>query len=468
MEMDRGFWRQSPHPLSWPEQSWRQQQRKTLIISAGWKGHKYWKQFRQLKKASIVFQKNIRTFLARNRYSKMKRASVVIQKHVRKFIVHQKYQRLRKATVIIQKYLRGWTARRKFETIRQQATARPYSSQSLISMNSLGYYSLTASTSSYSIHPSLVDASSSEASLGTIGALTLSGDIVNSYISPQHHQRLLETEESGIETDTESINGEDGVSRPRKLRRRAQLQELLQNRGRVHHVASEESLVDMPDMVTDSVEASPGAPYQNEPCLEHTKVQGSNVNMCNNPKPQGKRHSPDGRTRQDKPSSCVGRQKMRVATLRNLQDISSVLQTCSPSEDLQLVLVEQSLSMFFKSGVLSYRRMPRHKVPHARHLPALLPPPAPPPPATGSLGSSVLDLTPGKLHKVPHGATSLPYSHHLPRHHSHRVSGSSVLDLTPVKLESTPLLKNIDRLCSTNTSWRSSDGEQLPMIARHA
>lgn len=305
-----------------------------------------------------MFQKNIRTWLAKNRYRKMKCACVLIQKHVRRFIVHQKYQRLHKAAVIIQKYSRGWTARRKFEIIRQQAIARPYSSQSYMSMNSLGYCSLTTSVSSYGIHPSSVDMSSSEASFGTLGALSLSGDIFSSYISPQHHQRLLETEESGIETDTESINGDSCASKPRKLRRRAQLQKLLQSRGRVHHAASVESLVDTPDMTANSVEGREGPSCQNEAEFVRTGVQGSDVNVCNISKTQSRRHSSDERTRKDKPLPCETQQKMRVATLRSLQEVSDIIKSCSPSENLQLVLLKQSLSVFFKSGVLSYRRMP--------------------------------------------------------------------------------------------------------------
>lgn len=293
--------------------------------------------------------------------------------------MQQKYERLYKATVTIQKYFRGSVARRKFEVIRQQATARPYSSQSYMSMNSLGYCSLSTSVSSYGIHHSLVDMSCSEASFGTLGALSLSGDLFNSYISPQHHQRLIETEESGIETDTESINGDSRVRKPRKLRRRAQLQKLLQNRSRVRHTGSDESLVDTPDVPLSSVEARDDASCQNQADLKEN-MQESSVNVCNISKIQSKRHSSDERTKKDRPVPCEDRQKMRVATLRSVHEVSEILKTASPSEDLQLVLLKQSISVFFKSGVLSYRRMP------------------------------VISI---KFHTRP---TCLPFSHHLPHH----------------------------------------------------
>ncbi|XP_045111406.1 unconventional myosin-XIX-like [Portunus trituberculatus] len=342
-----------------------------------WKRHKCWKQFRKLKEASLVLQKYIRMWLAKDRYRKMKQSCVLIQKNIRRFIVHQKYQRLHKATVIIQKYFRGSTARRRFEMIRQQAVARPYSSQSYMSMNSLGYCSLSTSISSYGIHHSLVDMNCLEASFGTLGALSINGDLFNSYISPQHHQRLLETEESGIETDTESINGDGGVNKPRKLRRRAQLQKLLQNRSRVRHVGSEESLVDTPDVALPSVEAADNASCQNQADFKEN-IQGNSVNVCSISRTLGTRYSSDERTKKDRPVPCEDRQKMRVATLRSVHEVSDILKTTSPSEDLQLVLLKQSISVFFKSGVLSYRRMPLISI---------------------------------KFHTRP---TCLPFSHHLP------------------------------------------------------
>lgn len=273
--------------------------------------------------------------------------------------MYQKYQRLCKATIIIQSYFRGWAARRNFETLRQQGEVRPYSSQSCMSMNSLGYSSLTTSVSSYSFHPSLLDVSPSEIRFGHLGAMSLSVDILNSYVSPQHQQRLLETEESGIETDTESINGDSGARRPRKLRRRAQLQSLMQTRARVQHTASDESLVDSPDKAPTSygAEARENVIGSIKTDSNHFKGHGDSVKVCQISK-TSKRHFTDDITRKGKPLPSEAQQKMRVASLKSIQEITGVLKTCSPSEDLQIVLLKQSLSLFFKSGVLSYRRMP--------------------------------------------------------------------------------------------------------------
>lgn len=292
----------------------------------------------------------------------MKCACVVIQKYARRFIKYQKYQRLCTATTLIQSHFRGWTARKNFEIIRQQAGVRPYSSQSCISINSLGYSSLTTSVSSYSFHPSLLDVSPSEIRFGNlVGAMSLSRDILNSYVSPQHQQRLLETEESGIETDTESINGDSGASRPRKLRKRAQLQNLLQTRRRAYHTASEESLVDSPNVATNisSVEIRENVISPIKTDSVELKRHGECVKECNiSNSSKCERHCSYYITRKGKPLSSNAQQKIRIATLKSLQEITGVLKECSPSEDLQLVLQKQSLSLFFRSGVLSYRRMP--------------------------------------------------------------------------------------------------------------
>lgn len=221
-----------------------------------------------------------------------------------------------------------------------------------MSMNSFGYSSLTTSVSSYTFHPFLLDLSPTDLRFSHLGAMSLSGDILNSYVSPQHQQRLLETEESGIETDTESINGDPGSSRSRKLRKRAQLQNLLQARARVNHTASDESIVDSPGIAKTTTGAEAGKnvpPFKTD--SDHLKGHGESVKVCNIPK---------GSTckRNEKALPSGVQQKMRVATLKSIQEVTGVLKSCSPSEDLQIVLLKQSLSLFFKSGVLSYRRMP--------------------------------------------------------------------------------------------------------------
>lgn len=262
---------------------------------------------------------------------------------------------------MIQSYFRGWTARKSCEILQQQAGTRPYSSQSFMSMSSLGYSSLTTSVSSYSCHPSLPDASPSEIRFGHPGVMSLSGDILNFYASPQHQQRLLETEESGIETDTESINGDSGTSRPRKFRRRARLQNHLHTRPIVQHAASDESLECSRDIATatSGAEAKKNVISSLKTNSDKQKGNGESKRVCNMSEVSPcKGLYTDHIKRKGKPLPLDAQQKMRIATVKSLHEITGIVKSCSPSEDLQLVLLKQSLSLFFKGGVLSYRRMP--------------------------------------------------------------------------------------------------------------
>lgn len=317
-----------------------------------------------------MIQKHVKTWIAKIKYKKLKYACVVIQKNVRRFISLKKYIRFCRATLTIQSYFRGWTARRKYEAMMQQIAMRPYSRQSLVSMSSLGYYSLTASASIYSLNPSLHDVSPCDATLGNMGTAGFSGEALKAYLSPEHHQRLLETEESGIETDTESIN-EDAdqvrIRRSRKLRRRTQLQELLRGRNpaKIPRIPSDESVVDVPDkpfsqnLRLENSSCKPDSISKHSTSCEGSCKHNSTVKKvfpCKFSK--NFKNSSDEKTGKEKSESYRSSQKIRVATMRNLQEVSGILQGYSPSENLQMVLPKQNLSLFFKDGVLSYRRMP--------------------------------------------------------------------------------------------------------------
>ncbi|XP_042231744.1 unconventional myosin-XIX-like isoform X2 [Homarus americanus] len=354
-----------------------------------WRRYICLRQYKKYNAASCTIQKNVKSWLTSLKYKKLKYACVYIQKNMRRYVTHKKYMRLCKATITIQKYCRGWSARRKYEAMLQQAAMRPYSRQSVVSMNSLGYYSLTTSTSIYSLNPSLHDVSPCDIAFGDMAAVGLSGEALKAYFSPEHHRRLLETEESGIETDTESINGDtdqEAGRRSRKLRRRAQLRDLRARiQAKINRVASEESLVDVP----------------NKSLSQKLKLEDSNCEVDGEAKPSlglGKSEKPkkreenlfpttffkntknssDERERKQKPKTDNISQRMRVATMRTIQEVSGILKDYSPSESLQMVLPKQNLSLFFKDGVLSYRRMP---------------------------------LVAIKFHTRP---TCLPFSHHLP------------------------------------------------------
>ncbi|XP_068245997.1 unconventional myosin-XIX-like [Palaemon carinicauda] len=332
-----------------------------------WRMHCCVQRYKTVRSAILVLQNQGKAWLARQKFIRWRNSCVVIQKNTRKIIAAKRYKSIYHAVVIVQKYCRGWIARKKYRALLQQNTSRPYSRQSVVSMNSLGYFSLTTSNSIHSLNPSLHDVSPMGASFCDFGSIGYN-EALRGYISPEHQQRLLETEESGIETDTESINGDDDKTEKRKSsksRRKAKLRRLLEAKGNSSFVqtASEES---PDDSIGNHVSQSSGV--ESSGCqpdsLSRMKYGGknnvgnlsrasytSNV-LCGNPDPDEK-----VKTAAD-PIDKSFAPKVRVATMHNLRDLSTLLKDYSPNENLQMVLPKQNLSLFFKDGVLSYRRMP--------------------------------------------------------------------------------------------------------------
>lgn len=341
-----------------------------VMFSSDWRTFKCSREYRKLRTAACLIQKHVKAWVARVKYRKLKWACVFMQKNVRRYVTQKEFLKTCKAAITIQKYARGWSARRKYEAAMHQTIVRPYSRQSIVSMNSLGYYSLTTSTSVYSLNPSLLDVSPGDPAFGDLGAVALSGEALKAYLSPEHHQRLLETEESGIETDTESINGDVsrlGTRRSKRLRRRSQLQELLRGRARakIPCIESEESMDDEPDQLPAQTTKVEDFSCKSERMADHNTTRSNVTKLDHKPRnlfipqsPKNVRHSSDDKAGR-RNSGCVNIvQKMRVATMRDVHEVSEILKDYSPSESLQMVLPKQNLSLFFKNGVLSYRRMP--------------------------------------------------------------------------------------------------------------
>ncbi|KAK4312653.1 hypothetical protein Pmani_015937 [Petrolisthes manimaculis] len=252
------------------------------------------------------------------RKEKHRLGATCLQKYWRSYKCWKQYKNLRTATCIIQKYTKAWVARH--------------------------------------------SGANSDVGFG------LSGESLRAYLSPEHHKRLQETEESGIETDTESINGEtnEDSRRVRKLRRRAQLQKLLEERAKatVHRVASEESLPEVTHKPDSYSELDAGV-------MKSVKY-GKKLEIANSDEEVKITKVPV------QPQDSY--QRMRITTMRNLQEVTSILKGYCPSENLQMVLPKQNLSLYFKDGVLSYRRMPvvgikfhtrRTCLPFSHHLPHL-------------------------------------------------------------------------------------------------
>ncbi|XP_064110470.1 unconventional myosin-XIX-like [Macrobrachium nipponense] len=333
-------------------------------LQKNWRTHCCVKKYNTILSAIVVLQNQGKAWLARQRFVKLKSSCVVIQKNTRKMIAAKRYKRICCAAIIIQKYFRGWKARKRYRMLVQQNTVRPYSRQSVVSMNSLGYFSLTASNSVYSLNPSLHDVSPMGASFCDLGPVGYN-EALRGYLSPEHQQRLLETEESGIETDTESINGDDNKTVKRKsnkLRRKAKLRRLLEAKGNSSfaQTASDDSL---DDSVGNHISQSSGV--ESSGCqpdslsrvkhggIERLDILSRASNATNVP---FSNRDPDDRVGSAVDNGLVP--KVRVATMHNVHDVSTLLKDYTPNENLHMVLPKQNLSLFFKDGVLSYRRMP--------------------------------------------------------------------------------------------------------------
>ncbi|CAL4159116.1 unnamed protein product, partial [Meganyctiphanes norvegica] len=327
------------------------------------------KEYKNMLRSAVIIQKNTRTWIQKAKFEKIREACVIIQKNTRSFIIRKKFLRIRKGVIVIQKFARGMAARYKYENLlKNSSCSRPLSSYSLTSFNSLGYGSMSMSTSMYSL-----DA-------GTpISSNMLPLDSFNLILSPSNQPRL-ETEESGIETDTESLNGKEKSSTSKKkskvLRRRAQFHELMRSggtRGRQLAATSWQSEGSSDDAVdhTTSSGVESNTPHRQDNIhkgllrdqkrtvcssfsKENSKLGVTQVKITPASKKESYAASPAAFVSID----C----KVRVATMHNMGDVKKVLKGSSTFENLHMVLPHQNLSLFFKDGILSYRCMPTVKI----------------------------------------------------------------------------------------------------------
>ncbi|XP_064649112.1 unconventional myosin-IXa-like isoform X16 [Lineus longissimus] len=78
------------------------------------------KKYVQMKKASVMIQSHVRTFIARRRLYRKLFVAISIQKWYRGFKIRRNYLRMVKATIVIQKHYRGYTARQRFKVLLAQ------------------------------------------------------------------------------------------------------------------------------------------------------------------------------------------------------------------------------------------------------------------------------------------------------------------------------------------------------------
>ncbi|XP_076061703.1 unconventional myosin-XIX-like isoform X2 [Oratosquilla oratoria] len=313
----------------------------TICLQKYFRRWKYRREFLQLKSATLFLQHISKGWLIKRKFTAMKSASLIIQKNTRKWLAQKKFRATKHAILTIQKYIKGMNARKRYESLKQK-NLRPSSRYSTFSAYSSGHYSMSTSVSDFSLGATSVTSPSDLHSFDMALMYGING--------PASRQSFLETEESGIETDTESINEDTGEPKPKVLKKRAQLMKILQQsqwrNTRVEEVASEESDVDSSDRgdreVTSDDQSSP----------ERTMLER-------------------------KYSAMNEGQKLKVTTVCGLKDASGVLKKCSP-ENLQLNVADRNVSLFFKDGVLSYRRIPmvaikfhtrRTCLPYSYHMP---------------------------------------------------------------------------------------------------
>ena len=314
------------------------------------KGHKLREEYIKTKKALCIIQRNVKSWFAKWKFKKRRKACVVIQKNVRCWLCQIHFKRIVKSVVILQKYTRGWIARKTYEILLDESRLK--SMTSMTSLTSLGYFSLTASSSSHGINANRFDRSPSDTHHSNSEMFGMNEEMLRYYLNPENRSRLTEMEESGIETDTESLSGEAskmGFERRSKVkRRRAKLHRLLRNRfGRDLDDTDENSAEDLSENSPEFIEKL------DENFQSHNSVDGAFTLKRKN-------SSEGGSSEISNVSGSLQNEtdSMRVATLLEISEITSVLTETSPNENLQMVLPSHNLSLFFKSGVLSYRRMP--------------------------------------------------------------------------------------------------------------
>lgn len=145
------------------------------------------KWYKNVRDSVLVLQSAFRFWLTRQRFLKIRKSTVCIQKNVRTYLQRKKYKKILLSVLVIQKYCRRFLTK-KHTLQNKRKIDESFCPGSRISLASSCYGSLYPT--------SITDFSASEAEI----AFYEDGQPIG--------RNVLETEESGIETDTESLSGQ--------------------------------------------------------------------------------------------------------------------------------------------------------------------------------------------------------------------------------------------------------------------
>lgn len=331
------------------------------------------RRFLRVRTAAVMLQAYARKWSQKRRFDALKKAALTIQKNVKMWQAQKSFRTMVHAVLILQYYARKFIAKRKQENsvsasaIVSLPKASPDSMSS--SLTSFGYQ--TASASLHSIN-SMTQATSP--AFNNIASLS---DTLANWSLPRYSyrqnvhpstRRLLETEESGIETDTESLSGDrehaDFEDQARVRKRRAKLQLLLPSIS----FNAEEALLSSDTQ--DERNAKQNAEHYiknsperwnndpNSPRLSLDQLDAS-LRRC------GYRYCsmdsvPTNITvrRKKRKSSSYSVDNPNMVRINSSHQMKSVLEMFATKPEIEFMYSSNRGDFFFREGIVSRRRIP--------------------------------------------------------------------------------------------------------------
>ena len=309
------------------------------------------KQFKMRVVQIRKIQRKVKSWLYARRYRRTLRAVIIMQSCMRAWLQYRKYERMKKAAITIQKYVKGWICRKKVQKLLNPSNLRA-SSRTSYSSSSVGYYSVTTTLSS------LTDISISDAETLSINEV----DPFRFSLPPDTEEKrrlLLETEESGLESDTESLSGAGHKSgRNSKLQNRRRLESFSETVAKATAVSISDEDEAMPNTKVKKPRRIPITSYRSK--LFPSKLISKSLQFQLQQKIQ------QNNDLQHINAEDEQLHNLRLKTLQHFQNISSpssilnskTFSTHQKYKVQQLYMPSCHLPIFFRDGILSYRQLP--------------------------------------------------------------------------------------------------------------
>ena len=356
-----------------------------LIFHLDWRRTVCVRSYRALQKAvNVVLQRAV-TWRARRRYVQKKNASIVLQSYVRMWMARKKYNNTRAAIILLQSNVRRMVAQRRFLRMHQSAAVlQRFVRSNILCRVSSPSSSLTSSciSSGYqTASASIATAAEEEENSGTrttpgeeeenSGTRTTPGmvrqrikhfnrdpsnsslDNFEDGLSPERNMDLRrfepECEESGIETDSESLSGDfsfRGSVRQTKQQRQDSDCAVPVNSSQLRNIVASLNEV---DGVDDSMQIEENSnetqmTSKRKVASEEMSDQFSNVTVRRRVRkvqsPAFDSNNIASSVRQSVPSS---------------EQVMALLETIKSKDEVQLL--HQDRNIFLKKGIISFRKI---------------------------------------------------------------------------------------------------------------